>query len=277
MRSNKRHIRELLLYGELEEIEYELLDIVLDFRSPVPLADLDDWGEEGSEDDSDSDGDYDEKIKVKPGPDRPAMVAFQFTGTMDMLIRFYDILYNLTSLVDLNLNLWEYSQEVKTNDVNVERLLECMPNLSYLSIFNCDYKLPHLQTSALFQPSLPSYRLRTYRFQTNLIDTTKEEYFRLFQRHGNLTSIHIRGYATYVDGFLKRYMPGALTWALRQFCQQLEDFRVDGNIPLELYRLTTPLVQPQLCNGRAKIYRKQTWHWQPWSNPKRRTRRFFQA
>ncbi|GJJ74107.1 hypothetical protein EMPS_06465 [Entomortierella parvispora] len=164
-------------------MEYDLLDIVLDFQSPVPVADLQDYDDQDSEDDSDSDGGegYERRIKVKPEPDRPAIVRFKYTRTMDMLTRFYDILYNLTNLVELELDIWEYSQEVKTNDMNLERLLECTPNLDIC---------PYLAAT------------------TNLIDTSNEEFYRLFQRLGNLTSIHIKGYPAYTNGFLQSYTRG---------------------------------------------------------------------
>lgn len=217
------------------------------FSITVPLEELVDYEEEDSEleaddgdDNSDEEEEEEERIMVKPGPNRPTIVSFLFVGTMDNYERFNDLLYNLNHLVDLNLDCEDYSQEVKNNNVNLERLLESMPHLVYLSICGCDYEGIHLENSKLLRWDLPPYRLQSFTFETNLIDMHKKDHFRIFQRLRGLTSIHIRGYAMYVDGFLKRYMPRGLTWTLEQCCPRLQDFQVYGIIPLELYRLVTP-------------------------------------
>ncbi|KAG0049574.1 hypothetical protein BGZ83_005583 [Gryganskiella cystojenkinii] len=237
MKANRRHIREVELWND-PDIEYDLLDLILDFRSPVPLSRL-----ESDNDDQEDDGEDEEKFVVKPGPNQLKILSFRFSGSVDNFERFYDLLYNLRHLIKLDLSCWEYSQEFKTNDVDLGRLLERMPQLAHLSIYGCGYELmnPSSPTSVLYQRDQPHYRLEYFSFQSILLDTTKKEHYRLFRRLGNLTSIRVQGYASYVDRFFDRFVPRNFTWALEQCCPKLKEIQVCGNIPLELYRLSASI------------------------------------
>ncbi|KAF9202269.1 hypothetical protein BGZ49_007553 [Haplosporangium sp. Z 27] len=173
----------------------------------------------------------DEDIPLVPGPDRPMVRSFKLSGTLDSIQRFNDILFNLTSLTTLDLNWWPYSLEVKTNDMELDRILESLPNLKYLSMRGCDFESILPQSPAL-DSNGAMYKLRRFAFEVDLLSMPRS-FLQFFRRLGNLTTIEVYGY----DQWLEKIDSKAIADILKESCKKVERILTSGLVPLYLYIL----------------------------------------
>ncbi|KAF9359222.1 hypothetical protein BGX26_012829 [Mortierella sp. AD094] len=197
--------------------EVDILDILLDYRTTVPLEDLD------------------ETVPLIPGPNRCEIHSFTLSGTLDSIHRFDDILFNLTSLTSLALNWWSYSLEVKTNEMELDRILEAFPNLTYLTVRGCDYASPSPE-SAILDQNGALYKLKSFYFDAELL-LMPESSLQVFRRLGNLTSIGLHGWDHYSEFFLRKFRPQDLGRILNGPHSKIESIKTAGVVPLYLYLL----------------------------------------
>ncbi|KAF8974824.1 hypothetical protein BGZ46_009700 [Entomortierella lignicola] len=215
-KSNKHFLRSIewvSLYDAGSLYEKDVLDILIDYQATMPLSLLD------------------EDIPLVPGPDRPMVRSFKLSGTLDSIQRFNDILFNLTSLTTLDLNWWPYSLEVKTNDMELDRILESLPNLKYLSMRGCDFESILPQSPAL-DSNGAMYKLKRFAFEVDLLSMPRS-FLQLFRRLGNLTTIEVYGY----DQWLEKIDSKAIADILKESCKKVERILTSGLVPLYLYIL----------------------------------------
>ncbi|KAF9998906.1 hypothetical protein BGZ65_005663 [Modicella reniformis] len=199
--------------------EEDILDILLDYHASGPIEDLDD------------------DVVLKPGSRRATLYSFRFSGTLDSVSRFDEILFNLTSLTRLSLYWWAYSREVKGNIISLDRILETMPHLIHLSVEGCDFE-PLKPESPLLDQHAPMYRLQTFCFDASLIDC-QESILRIFRRLGHLVAISVYGDKYNATNFVSGFQPQRVGLALQTFCPKLEQIHASGYIPFYFYLFPT--------------------------------------
>ncbi|KAF9999867.1 hypothetical protein BGZ80_009486 [Entomortierella chlamydospora] len=207
--------------------ELDILDILLDYRTTVPLQELD------------------ETIPLTPGPNRCRIHSFSLSGTLDSILKFNDIIYSFTSLTSLMLNCWPYSLEVKTNEMEIDRILEAFPNLTYLMVRGCDYASLSPK-SAILDQNGALYKLRSFHFDTELL-LMSESSLQFFRRLGNLTSIGLHGWSHHSEFFLEKIQPQVIGRILKGLDNKIESIKTGGVVPLYLYLLPQSVEASSLC------------------------------
>ncbi|KAF9110399.1 hypothetical protein BGX27_006383 [Mortierella sp. AM989] len=220
VKANKQLIRSILWDACDEVTETDIFDILLDYRTAVPIKDLDD------------------STVIVPGPNRCILLSLEFTGSPNRIPRFYDIVYNLTSLTTLKLVSLSYSTEAK-NTVELDTLLEALPNLIHLDLQAGDY-VPLSPKSTLLDPEGAPYKLRKFYFDTKLL-LMPDSSLQLFRRLGNLTSIGLHA-SDFINGsYLQRFRLEAIAYVMSEFLGKIEQIETTGAMPLYLYLLPQSL------------------------------------
>ncbi|KAI1312642.1 hypothetical protein EDD11_002914 [Mortierella claussenii] len=196
----------------------DMLDILLGYRCSETLHDL-------KQKHVDDRSDDDHLESVIPGPNRPKIYPFCI---------FDDVVFNLTLLTRLELNWWMYSQEVKTNYMDLNQILENLPSLLHLSLCGCDFD--HVEpTSPMVDPTLSMYRLQSFEFEDNMLDLLRPD-VPLFRRLGRLRSIKIKGNMFYNFVNVQNFKSEWVARSIHSSCLlNLKTIEIQGIAPLYFY------------------------------------------
>lgn len=172
-----------------------------------------------------------------PGPNRPPLRHFTFTGEGVEEVLLDLVLFNLApeTLTTLCLYL-QPSRRTEAYTFNVERILETYPNLKELGLRGdeCQYTAKE-QVNKDREPgfhqtgSVPhqQHRLESFTFGPMLMGQTGSTAFTIFQQLGNLKRIKVWSIVGYRECVVN-CRPWGFGRALKEFCPKLESITIDG-------------------------------------------------
>ncbi|KAG0273051.1 hypothetical protein BGZ95_011154 [Linnemannia exigua] len=187
------------------------------------------------------------------GPNRPALTHFSYSGS-DASWRLFDsILYELTTLVSLDLDFAREGWATEAYTIDMDKILDSFPHLRNLSIVGWMHKYGSTQTTRLEDVShlslqtsdngttngsggIRQHRLESFTFTSLLMWREGSDAFTFFSRLANLREIVIRSRASSIEA-ARRSRPWTFGRALKRFCPKLESIDSSGQVALWLFDL----------------------------------------
>ncbi|KAK3844584.1 MAG: hypothetical protein J3R72DRAFT_488650 [Linnemannia gamsii] len=236
----------------------DLLDILLDYHHPV-----DDDGDvntshlfsfiEQEQEDYYCATTPTTRLSHPLGPNRPALTHFSYRGSDSSWRLFDSILYELTTLVSLDLDFAREDWATEAYTIDMDKILDAFPHLRNLTIVGWMHKYGSTWTTQLEDFSRLSlqtsdndatngsggvqpHRLESFTFNSLLTWRNGPDAFTFFSRLANLRKIVIRSKASSIEA-AQRSRPWAFGRALKQFCPNLESIDSSGQVALWLFDL----------------------------------------